>query len=64
MNSGHCQTEERRQGFHGPYVLSFTSGIPSVDDFDTGFMEDLGLTGYVGESGRGYVSGSRRDEHN
>ncbi|KAL3456774.1 Rhamnogalacturonase B, N-terminal-domain-containing protein [Aspergillus heterothallicus] len=59
MNSGHVQTEEYRTGFFGPYILSFSgSSIPSWDDFDTSFFEDLDLDGYVGSSGRGHVTGS------
>ncbi|KAH6995305.1 Rhamnogalacturonase B, N-terminal-domain-containing protein [Ilyonectria destructans] len=59
MNSGHVQTESNRQGFHGPYVFSFSrSGIPSASGFDVSFFDNLGLTGYVGASGRGYVKGT------
>ncbi|KAH8806040.1 Rhamnogalacturonase B, N-terminal-domain-containing protein [Xylogone sp. PMI_703] len=59
MNSGHVQTESYRMGFHGPYVLSFSrSGIPKSSEVDTSFFEDLGLTGYVGASGRGFVKGT------
>ncbi|KAH8428609.1 uncharacterized protein LDX57_006305 [Aspergillus melleus] len=58
MNSGHVQTEDFRTGFFGPYILSFSgSDIPSWDDFDVSFFEDLDLEGYVGSSGRGVVSG-------
>ncbi|KAL4810829.1 Rhamnogalacturonase B, N-terminal-domain-containing protein [Aspergillus unguis] len=59
MNSGHVQTEDFRTGFFGPYILSFSgSGIPSWEDFDTSFLEDLELDGYIGSSGRGVVSGT------
>lgn len=59
MNSGHVQTESYRQGFHGPYVFTFTrSGIPAASAFDTAFFDGLGLTGYTGASGRGYVKGT------
>ncbi|OOQ83658.1 Rhamnogalacturonate lyase A [Penicillium brasilianum] len=58
MNSGHVQTESYRQGLHGPYLLYFSrSGTPSTD-IDTSFFADLGITGYVATSGRGYVSGT------
>lgn len=58
MNSNHAQTEAYRQGFHGPYVFTFTrTGVPQPENFDTSFFADLDLTGYVGESGRGYVQG-------
>lgn len=57
MNSNHAQTESYRMGFHGPYQLQFSrSGVPST--FDASFFSDLGLTGYVATSGRGYVSGT------
>lgn len=59
MNSGHVQTEEYRTGFHGPYVFAFSKDGPSsASSFDTSFFDDLDLTGYTGESGRGYVSGT------
>lgn len=59
MNSGHVQTESYRQGFHGPYVFTFTrSGIPKASDFDVSFFDNLGLSGYVKASGRGYVKGT------
>ena len=59
MNSGHVQTEAYRMGFHGPYVMSFSrSGIPTSSGIDTSFFADLGLTGYVGPSGRGVVKGT------
>lgn len=59
MNSGHVQTEAFRTGFHGPYTLSFSrSGIPKSSEVDTSFFANLGLTGYVGPSGRGTVTGT------
>lgn len=59
MNSGHVQTESYRQGFHGPYVFSFSrSGIPTASSFNVSFFDNLGLTGYTGASGRGYVKGT------
>ncbi|KAL1866811.1 hypothetical protein VTK73DRAFT_4510 [Phialemonium thermophilum] len=59
MNSGHVQTESYRQGFHGPYVFAFSrSGVPKASEFDVSFFDNLGLTGYVGASGRGYVTGT------
>lgn len=59
MNSNHAQTESYRQGFHGPYVFTFTrSGIPSASSFDVSFFDNLGLTGYTAASGRGYVKGT------
>ncbi|KAL7619630.1 hypothetical protein AAE478_010171 [Parahypoxylon ruwenzoriense] len=59
MNSNHAQTESYRQGFHGPYVFAFTrSGVPKAREYDVSFFDDLGLTGYVGASGRGFVTGT------
>ncbi|KAI0172611.1 polysaccharide lyase family 4 protein [Hypoxylon sp. FL1284] len=59
MNSNHVQTEDYRQGFHGPYVFSFTrSGVPKARDYDVSFFDDLELTGYTGASGRGQVAGT------
>jgi rhamnogalacturonan endolyase len=56
MNSGHTQTEAYRLGvLHGPYVLMFTDGSTPATP-DVSFMSTLGLTGYVGASGRGSVS--------
>jgi rhamnogalacturonan endolyase len=55
MNSGHNQTEAPRVNvLHGPYAFCFTTGFtPRVPDFS--FIAGLGLTGYVGEAGRGKV---------
>ncbi|KAH9868276.1 hypothetical protein J1614_007348 [Plenodomus biglobosus] len=60
MNSGHVQTENFRQGLHGPYALAFTrSGVPKGgSSLDTSFFKDLGITDYVASSGRGTVSGT------
>ncbi|KUI63463.1 Rhamnogalacturonate lyase A [Cytospora mali] len=59
MNSGHVQTESYRQGFHGPYVFSLSrSGVPQASSYNTSFFDSLGLTGYIGSSGRGYVKGT------
>ncbi|CAE7205388.1 hypothetical protein P3342_011679 [Pyrenophora teres f. teres] len=60
MNSNHVQIEALRQGFHGPYALTFTgSGVPSGgSSFDTTFFKDLSIPGYVGPSARGTVTGS------
>jgi len=62
MNSGHHLnttiggTAEtwRVNVLHGPYAFMFTAGTtPSVPDMS--FISSLGLTGYVGTSGRGKV---------
>lgn len=59
MNSGHVQTEGYRQGFHGPYVFSFSrNGIPVASGIDVSFFDSLGLPGYVPTSSRGRVSGT------
>ncbi len=60
MNSGHhidTTIAGVHEGFrvnvlHGPYAFCFTGGsTPSVPDMS--FIANLGLTGYVGSSGRG-----------
>ena len=58
MNSGHHlnTTGEafRVNVLHGPYAFCFTAGsTPSVPNMS--FIANLGLTGYVGTSGRGKV---------
>ncbi|KAF9629561.1 Galactose-binding domain-like protein [Lasiodiplodia theobromae] len=59
MNSGHVQTESYRMGLHGPYAMYWSrSGIPTLANVDFSFMADLDLEGYVGESGRGTVTGT------
>lgn len=59
MNSGHTQTEEYRQGFHGPYALVFTrSGVPKSSEIDFSFWADLGISGYIADADRGTVSGT------
>lgn len=59
MNSNHAQTEAYRQGFHGPYALSFSrSGIPKQSDFDFSFFSSLSISNYIADSARGRVSGT------
>ncbi|KAF4458346.1 rhamnogalacturonate lyase a [Fusarium albosuccineum] len=59
MNSNHAQTESYRQGFHGPYALSFSrSGVPKAKDFDFSFFSDLSISGFTADSARGRVSGT------
>ncbi|KAL7622673.1 aspartate-semialdehyde dehydrogenase-like protein [Parahypoxylon ruwenzoriense] len=60
MNSGHVQTESFRTNvLHGPYILTFSrSGVPKLREANTSFFSGLSITGYVPESGRGYVSGT------
>ncbi|CCO27967.1 hypothetical protein BN14_01958 [Rhizoctonia solani AG-1 IB] len=58
MNSGHAQTENKRIGLMGPYAMVFSrSGVPS-GNLDVSFFSQLGISGYVGTSGRGTVSGT------
>ncbi|MFI6038924.1 rhamnogalacturonan lyase B N-terminal domain-containing protein [Streptomyces sp. NPDC051315] len=59
---GQNQTEEQRFGLQGPYVIAFTDGgAPSSSLFPatltTPWADSLGLSGYVGASGRGRVAG-------
>lgn len=58
MNHGDSQ-DAIRLGFHGPYIFSLSgSEIPTPDDFDIGFIEGLGLPGYVPDKERGTVKGT------
>ncbi|TLS42576.1 rhamnogalacturonase B precursor [Streptomyces montanus] len=62
LHYNQSQTEAMRFGLQGPYVLSFTDGgAPSSSLFaknlDTSWVDGLGISGWVGESGRGKVSG-------
>ncbi|KAG9079128.1 hypothetical protein FS749_008799 [Ceratobasidium sp. UAMH 11750] len=58
MNSGHAQTETKRTGLMGPYAMVFSrSGYPS-GSLDVSFFSQLGISGYVGTSGRGTVTGT------
>ena len=59
MNSGHEQTEAWRTNvLDGPYVLVWNSGSTPTLPVDTSWLGTLGLTGWVGSSGRGTVSGT------
>ncbi|KIL95167.1 hypothetical protein FAVG1_02099 [Fusarium avenaceum] len=59
MNSGHAQTEAFRQGFHGPYALTFSrSGVPKAKDIDMSFFKDLSIPNYTADTSRGRVSGT------
>ena len=58
QNSGHVQTEEYRQGLHGPYAMVFTGPDETPSgDLDLSFFEDLAIEGYVGSADRGEVTG-------
>ncbi|QRN94927.1 hypothetical protein JRI60_38370 [Archangium violaceum] len=57
VNYGEAQTEAFRTNvLNGPYILAFTNGgnPPAID---TSWLSNMGLTGYVPASGRGYVNG-------
>ncbi|MEU9734403.1 rhamnogalacturonan lyase B N-terminal domain-containing protein [Streptomyces sp. NPDC048002] len=59
---GQNQTEAERFGLQGPYVIALTDGgAPSSALFPgtltTSWADSLGLSGYVGASGRGRVAG-------
>ncbi|TFW29842.1 hypothetical protein E4O92_17995 [Massilia horti] len=58
MNSGHAQTEAWRTGFFGPYALIFNDGSTAPAIPDMSWMGDYCLSGWVGASGRGQVSGT------
>ncbi|KUL26744.1 rhamnogalacturonan lyase B N-terminal domain-containing protein [Streptomyces regalis] len=62
LHYNQAQTEPERFGLQGPYVLSFTDGgAPSSSlshaKLDTSWVDGLGITGWVGASGRGKVAG-------
>jgi rhamnogalacturonan endolyase len=62
LHYNQAQTEAQRFGLQGPFVLSFTNGgAPSSSLFhaklDTSWVDGLGITGWVGASGRGKVAG-------
>ncbi|KAL5117828.1 hypothetical protein ACEQ8H_004302 [Pleosporales sp. CAS-2024a] len=58
MNSGHVRTEPWRFGLQGPYVMTFlAANAQPPSNLDTSFFGSLGINGYVGESGRGSVTG-------
>ncbi|MFE2099646.1 rhamnogalacturonan lyase B N-terminal domain-containing protein [Streptomyces sp. NPDC059468] len=59
---GENQTEDQRFGLQGPYVIAFTDGgAPSSSlhhaNLTTSWADSLGISGYVGASGRGRVAG-------
>ncbi|MFJ9862780.1 rhamnogalacturonan lyase B N-terminal domain-containing protein [Streptomyces sp. NPDC101165] len=59
---GENQTEDQRFGLQGPYVIAFTDGgAPSSQlyhaNLTTSWADSLGISGYVGASGRGRVAG-------
>ncbi|MET8942710.1 rhamnogalacturonan lyase B N-terminal domain-containing protein [Streptomyces sp. NPDC004542] len=58
-----AQSDVTRYGLQGPYLLNFTDGgTPSSSlyarNLDTSWVDSLGLTGWVGSSGRGRVVGN------
>ncbi|WP_328874599.1 polysaccharide lyase family protein [Streptomyces sp. NBC_00287] len=59
---GQNQTESERFGLQGPYVIALTDGgAPSSalypGTLTTSWADSLGMSGYVGASGRGRVAG-------
>ncbi|MDT7841335.1 rhamnogalacturonan lyase B N-terminal domain-containing protein [Streptomyces justiciae] len=62
LHYNQAQTEPERFGLQGPFVLSFTDGgtpspALSAGKLDTSWVDGLGITGWVGASGRGKVAG-------
>jgi rhamnogalacturonan endolyase len=58
MNSGHVRTEDWRSGIKGPYAMTFmANGATPSANLDTSFFGTLKIDGYVGDSGRGSVTG-------
>jgi len=59
MFSGHAKIEGWRLNvLYGPYVLVWNDGFPPSLPIDTEWVGTLDLTGWVGSSGRGSVSGA------
>lgn len=56
VNYGEAQTEAYRLGILNGYSLVFTTGA-APGTLDTSWFSSMGLTGYVGSSGRGRVTG-------
>ena len=62
LHYNQAQTEPERFGLQGPFVLAFTDGgtpspALSAGKLDTSWVDGLGITGWVGASGRGKVAG-------
>jgi rhamnogalacturonan endolyase len=57
VNYGEAQTEAFRPGVLNSYVLAFTGGAAPSLPIDVSWYSGMGLTGYVGASGRGRVAG-------
>jgi len=58
INYGEAQTEAFRTNIlNGPYVLAFNNGAAPTAP-DTTWVANMGLTGYIGASGRGAVTGA------
>ncbi len=56
INYGEGQTEAYRPGILNTYTLTFTSGA-TPGAIDTSWFSGMGMTGYIGASGRGRVTG-------
>jgi rhamnogalacturonan endolyase len=57
VNYGMAQTEDYRTGIVNSYALVFTDGS-APDVLDTGWYDDMGLSGWVRRAARGTVTGS------
>ncbi|KAG9126286.1 hypothetical protein FRC07_004097 [Ceratobasidium sp. 392] len=58
MNSGHAQTETKRISLMGPYAMVFSRSRYPSGSLDVSLFSQLGISGYVGTSGRGTVIGT------
>jgi rhamnogalacturonan endolyase len=56
VNYGEAQTEAMRTGILNSYTMVFTGG-GTPGGVDTSWFSSMGLTGYIGSSGRGRVTG-------
>jgi rhamnogalacturonan endolyase len=57
MNHGEFPWDPIRTGFHGPYGFTFADDLPDPNQFNYSFIEKFELSGYLGDSERGIVTG-------
>lgn len=56
----HSQPDIYRKGFFGPWAIVFTTdgSVPQASSYNLTFFEELGISSYVGSTGRGTISGT------
>jgi rhamnogalacturonan endolyase len=57
VNYGEAKTEEFRTGILNTYTFAATTGATPSTAIDTSWFSQMGLSGYVADSGRGRVTG-------